>query len=48
MQIQSQDWKAKKAKERQQRVSIEVNEEVVEEPAEVVADADPELDGQDV
>ena len=40
-QIQSQwwkDWKAKKEKERQQRVSIEVNEEVVEEPAEVVAD----------
>ena len=41
-QIQSQwwkDWKAKKAKERQQRVSIEVNEE---EPAEAVADADPD------
>ena len=43
-QIQSQwwkDWRAKKDKERQQRVSIEVDEEVVEEPAEVVA-ADPD------
>ena len=40
------DWKAKKEKERQQRVSIEVDEEVVEEPTEVVAAADPDwLDG---